>query len=929
VRDLTPLAQIESARTGVDAAWILTVHWPGGDTVHYSHRAVNPAGGPVTPGLLSPGKLTASTPQGAGPSNILAGSRLVASLALDSGDSTESGDSPTVRERLDESDVEGLEIEWGLLLLDSAGEASLSDRVTLFWGIVEKARTSRLALEIECLDWIGVRGRKRFGTVLARRDLPEPGVAIEGRMLPWIFGAIDETELLEWRAGIELALDRDVSPDDATIALESVESLPDRGTVQIGDERLEYDAIDRENRTLGTAGVPLARSEPAYHPAGSAARSVPSSGFFEWLVAGHTCRSVSDARADGLSIEPGDYAVATEEWRGETIQKIVLAKWPFQVEYQTSPTTIRFNGAALAGVWSIGEDSTAQDPDLAIDDSSAVTSATLHASAKILSLSWNGLLANGEKRYGLLRDARLRIRVGANRLWEPTTRLRLRFRRGETDVSILLPRPYIDDPAEAARRYSPVDLVLELGAAAETQGWSLFDDSDDSGFEARVELETGADATQFQVYDVALEIDYRARRAAQMARNLSARVEGVDQDGVLLENPARLVRFFLLDARALGLDPDHLDEASFAAAAACLADRNYTFSNRLADPAAIATVIARLLFESRCRLDVSGGRIALRFDEGGASLQAPAFAFDADTVLRGEALKLDRDGERDLVRAVYLHYGRDFGPRAPAVSWRRHMLRDAIDHFSPYAESGVELTDRLQWHNHDEAAPVADLARALLGRHGFRRETVEIVSPLAALALEPGDCVAASDAWFPLALDQGEVAAVSVNDPHCLSIRSCFAIMGRVCWRHDDATFMRHRSSGRLLEFWIEGVLVASLAWDGLWRLRGRVLSETALYGSPAEAISFSPGDDRIYFATGESGSFTPRFALDSSGNLLIAGILQERTPRDDLVPTECNESSPDRLILAVAGLSPAAVFEVAALALQLRGEAAENERFY
>ncbi|MBN1867724.1 hypothetical protein JW916_10565 [Candidatus Sumerlaeota bacterium] len=928
MRDLTPLAQQESARTGVDVAWILSVAWPDGDPVHYSHRAVNLVGASVEPCLLSPGKLTATTPRRPAPSSLLTTSRLVLELGLDS--ATLPAVSPTVRERLDEADIEGLEIEWGVVFLDSAGEASLSDRVTLFWGIVEKARISRQAVELECLDWLSVRGRKRFGTVLAGRDLPEAGIASEGRMPPWIFGALEETELLEWRTGLDLALDRSVSPDDTTIALESVESLPDRGVVQIGDERIDYDAIDRENRTLGTAGVPLVRSEAAYHPAGSAARWAPSGSGFEWLVAGHACRSVSDVRSDGLTVDPGDYSVATEEWRGETVQKIVFAKWPYRVEHQTSTTLIRLNGAASPGIWDMGGDTTAEDADLAIDDAPTATCATLHASAKILSLEWRGLLANGERRYGLFDDARLRIRVGSDRLWETTTRLRLRFLRDGTDLSVHLPRPYIEDPDEAARPYGPVDLILELGEAVEANGgWSFLDGADDSGFEARVELDTGADTTQFQVYDVALEIDYFARRAAQMAGDLSARVEGVEENEALLDNPAHLVRFFLCDSRALGLDTEHLDEASFSTAATRLDTDGYRFSNRLAGPTAIGSIVARLLFESRCRLDVSGDRFALRFDEGDSSMQSADFDFDGDTILRGEGLLLDRDAESDLTRAVYLHYGRDFGPRASAVSWRRHLLRDAVDHRPPYSESGVDLTDRLQWHNHGDAAPVADLARALLGRYGFRRETVEIAAPLKCAALEPGDRVRVEDAWFPLDLDPGEVAALAVTEPHRLSIRGRFAVGGRVCWRHDALTFMRHRSSDRLLEFWIEGVLAAALTWDGVWRLRGRVLSDTVLYGTFATPIAFAASEDRLYFSTGESGTFTPRFALDSQGDLLIAGILQEETPRGDLVLTQCNESSPDRFILSVAGLVPAAVFEVSALALQLRGEASENERFY
>jgi len=281
------------------------------------------------------------------------------------------------------------------------------------------------------------------------------------------------------------------------------------------------------------------------------------------------------------------------------------------------------------------------------------------------------------------------------------------------------------------------------------------------------------------------------------------------------------------------------------------------------------------------------------------------------------------------LRAVHLHYGRDFSGRASAASWRHSLLRDSIVPRDSCRFLGTDRIDRLDWHNQGRPESVADLARALLGRYGFRRERLEITAPLSTIALESGDCVAVDHEWFPLALDQGEVEDLAVTKPHCLTVRAEFAVVGETCWRHDNSTFLRHRASGRLLEFWIGGELVASLRWDGHWRLAGALTENASLYASMNAPIQYNPAHDRVYFGTGGSDVFTPRFALDRGGNLYLTGMLTEDHPRPDIILTQCNAADYTRLAIGIAEATPVLVYEVASESLQLRGTLAENERFY
>ena len=129
--------------------------------------------------------------------------------------------------------------------------------------------------------------------------------------------------------------------DDVAVELESVEGLPRRGAVVIGDERIEYDMVDREACRLGQERAPLWRPNAASHKQSVPVQLVPQGGF-QWLVAGHSCRAVDTVRAQGELISAGDYAVTTEVWYGETFQKITMDQWPSTVTYETHVTDLEF-----------------------------------------------------------------------------------------------------------------------------------------------------------------------------------------------------------------------------------------------------------------------------------------------------------------------------------------------------------------------------------------------------------------------------------------------------------------------------------------------------------------------------------------------------------------------------------------------------------
>ncbi|NQU43917.1 hypothetical protein HQ520_11580, partial [bacterium] len=748
-----------------------------------------------------------------------------------------------------------------------------------------------------------------------------------------------KAELVEWRTGQELVLVEDVHPEDSTISVESVDGLPLTGAVQVGDERFEYDALDHDRKTLGRLTDPLRRPEAAWHDAGSPARLIPAAGF-EWLVAGHLCRAVEDLRADDIPVPVGQYAAVTEEWRGETLHKVVLAKWPAQVSYSSSPTKLKAPPA-----WTVDETNQAIDPGLACDGDPETTFARIDRAHPRLAIGWQGDLSEGEKRYGLLQTAGLRARISADRLWDLSTQLTLRFIRNDLTLSVILSRP--SDPAAEVTVPShthgtgpasqpltadswtrPVDLFLDLTSLLEGNGdWDLLDGSD-GGFRAEVEMIAMGDTTEFHVHDLVLETTYRSRARTRMASRLTAQIEGVEESGTLLDNPAGLIRFLLKHPAGIALDPDRIDEGSFTTAAGHLDSLEYRFSNRLESPERLSDLLRRLLYESRSRLIVSGDRVALIFDAGEAEWAAADFVFDGGNILRGDDLRLERESEANLLRATHLHFQKDFSG-ARTSGWRRFLWTDRVQPLPVFERIGHEWSDRLEWHNHNTPAVIADLARHILGRHGFRRHRVRLHAPLSAIRLEAEDRLRLVEERFPLALEQGRVASLSVPEAHLLRFDADFPDPGYACWRHDESTVLRHRASGRLIEIRIEGRVVATIRWDGLLRLRGRAVEKVNLPGTLSSPIEYRQTEDRLFFGTGSGDDYVPRFALDQDGNLLVSGEIVEQVPREDVTLTSCLEVSDLRLAKGIAETIPVLVYEVVQAALQLRGELAEEERFF
>lgn len=920
MQTLTPLAQSLALRDAQDVLYVLTVQWPDGPA-HYAHRREALSDALARPDLIEPGVLKADPPALGGRSRPWV--RKTLRMALAPGIAA---DPDSLRSRLACRDIEGLAVDWGIVFLDADRAAGLGDRVVLFHGRIEQAVVYRNRIEIECIDELSALARRDFDSPLSPDDTPERDAEIVGRNLPWVFGCIENLRLAPWRSGIPFSLARQAYVEDSRIYLESTDNLPDAGAVQVGDEVLEYAAVDRAAHTIGTAAAPLTRTEPAWHLPGAQGRLVPDESF-QWIVAGHDCLSVDDLRADGRPLDASDYAVVDETWRNRSLQKVVMARWPAEVIYDAQPRTSTCRTRDTPGVWTLDSATSATDGACAIDADPLVSAAQVDETHPLLEVAWTGPTSHGLRRHGILAGARLFVRFRASTQWESDSQLRIVFAPADgPELETVVPRPR---PGVAGDGWGPLETVVDLTAFLNANGgWDLLDYVAGHSFHVRIEFDASSDPTVFDIYDLAFEFSYYPRKRVEMAGHLTADVDGMHQAGVAVENPAHIARIVLTDPLGFDLPESAIDDASFAAAAAQFDALNYRFSNVLTMPATCGDILAGLLFEARARIVASGGALRLWVDTGDASLETPEMQFDAANILRGDSLAVRRDSNDRFLETLRLYFGRDFS-KHPADDERAQYTSRRLAPFADSRAPGAQLAKRLDWHNHGLEAVAADLAAVLLARHGRRRERLTLAAPLAAAALEPGDCTALSDAHFPLLLEQGRVQSFDIEEPHLVLLDIDFPIEGVVCWRHDDDTFIRHTGAGRYVEFWVEGWLVARIDRTGEMALTGELREHIELTATPDEPIAFDPATDRLFFCTGAPGAWTAGFAIDAAGNLLVRGVLAENSPRPDIVAEQCCLATTACFAKAVEGAWPAIVYDAATEQVDLLGELAESRPIY
>lgn len=236
------------------------------------------------------------------------------------------GAEDSLRGRLAVTPPLGLAATLRLAWLDAGAPLGEADAAILLEGRVTAWRIEPLGVRLTLLDELQSIANKAIGRLLSRAMLGADSPSL-GQPLPWLFGRLEDAELLPLRAGVVSRLAAPLAAEDLTVPLVSLEGFPTWGRVQLGAELIDYTALDSARATLGTAAQPVSRPDPADHPRGTVARWVPPGGF-EWLVADHACRAVESVRADGVTVDPALWAAAPRPLGEAAAHTLTLPVWP-------------------------------------------------------------------------------------------------------------------------------------------------------------------------------------------------------------------------------------------------------------------------------------------------------------------------------------------------------------------------------------------------------------------------------------------------------------------------------------------------------------------------------------------------------------------------------------------------------------------------
>lgn len=211
------------------------------------------------------------------------------------------------------------------------GQQPLSgpDTAVLLEGRVAEWRIDPLGIRLTLIDELQVQSTRRIGRLLRSSMIPRASSPSLGRTLPWIFGRVEDVELLPYLIGAEGRLAQAITPTDRIIPLDSVDGFPAIGRAQIGAEFIIYTTIDHTAKTLGSLQLPAIRGNapPNTYPQNTAVRLIPPSGL-KWIVADHPCATVEVVRGDGLLVDKALWKSAPAQIGDFQGQVLSMGQWP-------------------------------------------------------------------------------------------------------------------------------------------------------------------------------------------------------------------------------------------------------------------------------------------------------------------------------------------------------------------------------------------------------------------------------------------------------------------------------------------------------------------------------------------------------------------------------------------------------------------------
>ena len=516
-------------------------------------------------------------------------------------------------------DPEGAEVRLYQLFLG----LPLSQRDLLFKGSLSEPvgyDDSTLSFDVVA----GVTKDKVLGQKVTAEEFPAADPADVGKVKPIIYGRLTNFRCLAVGIGAVDQLRADVAVGATVIPLSDVTRFPASGQIQIGSDVIGYTGKDAINHNLtGASGV------DAEHKKGDVVWEVRAT--YDFMVAGHACKSVSEVRINGLLVPSTLYSV---DLAGPTLIKFnshpigqFISEHLHNVGVTPSGpnTLVQFPIGAPRASWFDGDEGSG---DLGAGNDLVTFSDTDFGGSIDAIHYW--ILHDGNAPASEIR----RNSVGGQILGSTST----------ANAGVKRWQRFTDN--QAGRTWTDDLMVRRLGTPSPTI------------FEIKREV----------VYVNALAITERGKQVPGLdfwrGAVVTCTVEGKGDDNLgtitgtpnaLIERPDHVVKEILI--KELGYQELDIDAASFSSSGAEYQNAGYRFAGALVRQEEARALLARLALQARSLFFWNtAGEARLIFRK-----EAPG----VKSILKGglvkESLKIRHTPASEIVNRINIHFNRDWG----------------------------------------------------------------------------------------------------------------------------------------------------------------------------------------------------------------------------------------------------------------------------
>ncbi|MCE5228776.1 hypothetical protein LLG95_04170 [bacterium] len=399
------------------------------------------------------------------------------------------------------------------------------------------------------------------------------------------------------------------------------------------------------------------------------------------------------------------------------------------------------------------------------------------------------------------------------------------------------------------------------------------------------------------------------------AQQITVNVSGLEVNGDVVENPARVLEQLLTGSQLGALAAERLDANAFNAAADELGTRGYRFARRIAGNETLGDLIESAAREAGVWL-TSGDPIAPILAEPSPAPAAAEETLDAARALTPAPARVSAPGTflpPDSLELV--------GAPSPCDGGR------PVYQFPPdTAESGaIPLKIEVDWLALTEGS-AGDLGEFFWAHLAEPPLEHEQAYPIGAALLRAGETVTLTDDALGVPRAPVWVWTIEAGPGARAKLKLRGPWAGAFAWDNGAGTALRRVAYGQNLLALFEGWPVARLSRSGSLRLAGRLRERATLPDTVfTQPIAVSGG--WLYLGVGADDAYHPFMRIDTAGNAELAGTVRERSGLAMETGGSSVGATPERFWLSPDAQSGALEWRAAESILHLKSILIESVR--